>query len=144
MNPPITRAYRTSSHSQASQIPGLLTFPSKIKIESASILPIITKGITSLTLIMLCASILMMTINLPIQRLNNHLLSNTKRLTNEKFELLAGLQEATSARVLFSKAENLSMKDSEETIYLNDKAPQSLKEEFNFHKKHPHMEFSGF
>ena len=144
MNPPITRHYRTSSYSQASQIPGLLTLPSKIKIDSAAILPAITKGIISLISIMLCTSILLMTINLPIQRLNSHLLTNTKRLTNENFELLAGLQEVTSVRTLFSKAESLSMKDSEETIYLSDKAPQSLEKEFNFNKKHPYMEFSGF
>ena len=144
MNPPITKSYRANPYSPTAQLPKLLTLPSKIRINSESIFPTITKGITSLTLIMLCTSLCLMTINLPVQRLNKTLLNNTKRLTNEKLELQAGLQEITSVRTLFSKAESLSMRDSEDTIYLNDKELTQLRQEFNFHKKQTQMEFSGF
>ena len=140
----VNSPYTFDSYSTSPKIAKLLSLPWGVRIESTSLLALAAKGFLTLTLSMLLSSIFIIAISLPIQGQNNYLSQNTKKLTNEKFELMFNLQATTSFNKLFSKANKLSMKDGEETIYISNQQGSRLSKEFTFHKKQPYIQFSGF
>lgn len=140
INPP----YKVDSYTTSPKIAKLLTFPFGIRIDSYSLTRLVFKGIISTSILMLISSLCLTGIYLPVQNQNNQLYSAAQTLTNQKLVLLAKVQETTNYNKLFSNANLLSLKDSEETIHLRknnsiyspNKQPKS--------NKYPSIEFSGF
>lgn len=139
VNPP----YQFDPYSSAPKISKLLSFPFGIKLDSASFLQLLFRGLSMATAILLISSIFLTAVSLPIKGQNVNLYSDTKMLAREKFSLLFNIQETISYNKLFSISRNLAMKDSEETLYTNS-IDEELKREFTFNKKSQDMQFSGF
>ena len=139
--------YSVDSYTTAPKISKLLTFPFGIRIDAASLFRLTYQGIILSTLFMTIASLSILCFYLPLQKQNEELFTTAKSLTNKKFSLLVKVQEASSYNKLFSNANTFSLKDTQETIYLNKtnqntgtETPKSL---ISFNK-YPSIQFSGY
>ena len=140
----INTPYKVDSYTTSPRIAKLLTFPFGVRIDSYSLIKLIFKGVYSMSLLMLISSLCLIGVYLPVQSHNNELFSAAKSLTNQKLVLLAKLNETTTYNKLFSNANALSLKDSEETIHLRkNQYTYKLNKSIAF-KKYPSIEFSGF
>ena len=74
------------------------------------------------------------------------MLNTAKVLTNEKYSLLANLQEASNYNKLFTNSESLKLKDTNEIIHLAN--TQEILNQTNKNlivlNKYPSILFSGF
>ncbi len=140
INPP----YKVDSYTTSPRIAKLLSFPFGLRIDSYSLVKLIFKGIFSMSLLMLISSLCLIGVYLPIQTQNNELFSAAKSLTNQKLVLLAKLNETTTYNKLFSSANSLSLKDTEEIIHIRKSQSSYKPNKPILFKKYPSIEFSGF
>lgn len=140
INPP----YKVDSYTTSPKIAKLLTFPFGIRIDSYSLTRLVFKGIISTSILMLISSLCLTGIYLPVQNQNNQLYSAAQALTNQKLVLLAKVQETTNYNKLFSNANLLSLKDSEEIIHLRKNNSSYSPNKQPKSNKYPSVEFSGF
>ena len=140
INPP----YKVDSYTTSPRIAKLLTFPFGVRIDSYSLIKLVFKGICSMSLLMLVSSLCLIGVYLPVQGQNDQLFSAAKSLTNQKLILLAKLNETTTYKKLFSNADSLSLKDSEETIHIRKNQYTYKPNKSTTLKKYPSIEFSGF
>ena len=141
----INTPYKVDSYTTSPRIAKLLTFPFGLRIDSYSLIKLAFKGVYSMSLLMLLSSLCLIGVYLPVQNQNNQLFSAAKSLTNQKLVLLAKLNETTTYNKLFSNANSLSLKDSEEIIHIKKKNQSVYKSNKSIaFKKYPSIEFSGF
>ena len=140
----INTPYKVDSYTTSPRIAKLLTFPFGVRIDSFSLIKLAFKGVYSMSLLMLISSLCLIGVYLPVQGQNNELFSAAKSLTNQKLALLAKLNETTTYNKLFSNANSLSLKDSEETIHLRKNQYTYKSNKSIAFKKYPSIEFSGF
>ena len=140
INPP----YKVDSSTTSPRIAKLLTFPFGLRIDSYSLVKLVFKGIYSMSLLMLISSLCLIGVYLPVQNQNNQLFSAAKSLTNEKLVLLAKLNETTTYNKLFSNANSLSLKDTDEIIHIRKNQYSYKPNKTVVFKKYPSIEFSGF
>ncbi len=138
--------YKTDSLTTAPKVSKLLTFPFGIKINAAELVRLTFQFISSMTFLMTATSLLILCIYLPVQYQNDSMLNTAKVLTNEKYSLLANVQEASNYNRLFTNSENLKLNDVNEIIYV-----PTTKETLNHNdrnlitlNKYPSVLFSGF
>jgi hypothetical protein len=140
----INTPYKIDSYTTSPRIAKLLTFPFGLRIDSYSLMKLAFKGIYSMSLLMLISSLCIIGVYLPVQNQNNELFSAAKSLTNQKLVLVAKLNETTTYNKLFSNANSLSLKDSEETIHIRKNQYSYKPNKSLAFKKYPSIEFSGF
>lgn len=140
----INTPYKVDSFTTSPRIAKLLTFPFGLRIDSYSLIKLVFKGAYSISLLMLFSSLCLIGVYLPVQNQNNQLFSAAKSLTNQKLVLLAKLNETTTYNKLFSNADSLSLKDSEEIIHIRKNQSVYKPNKSITFKKYPSIEFSGF
>ncbi len=140
----INTPYKVDSYTTSPRIAKLLTFPFGLRIDSYSLMKLVFKGVYSMSLLMLLSSLCLIGVYLPVQNQNNQLFSTAKSLTNQKLVLLAKLNETTTYNKLFSNADSLSLKDSEEIIHIRKNQSTYKPNKSITFKKYPSIEFSGF
>ena len=140
----INTPYKVDSYTTSPRIAKLLTFPFGLRIDSYSLVRLAFKGMLSMSLLMLVTSMCLVGVYLPVQNQNNELFSAAKSLTNEKLVLLANLNETTTYNKLFSNANSLSLKDSDEIIHIRKNQYAYKPNKTVVFKKYPSIEFSGF
>lgn len=140
----INTPYKVDSYTTSPRIAKLLTFPFGLRIDSYSLMKMVFKGMLSSSVVMLIFSLCLIGVYLPVQNQNNQLYSATKSLTNQNLVLLSDLNETTTYNKLFSGADSLALKDTEEVIHIKKKqAEYKTNKSFTF-KKYPTVEVSGF
>ncbi|OGI08257.1 MAG: hypothetical protein A3I68_04375 [Candidatus Melainabacteria bacterium RIFCSPLOWO2_02_FULL_35_15] len=140
----INTPYKVDSFTTSPRIAKLLTFPFGLRIDSYSLIKLVFKGAYSISLLMLFSSLCLIGVYLPVQNQNNQLFSAAKSLTNQKLILLAKLNETTTYNKLFSNADSLSLKDSEEIIHIRKNQSVYKPNKSITFKRYPSIEFSGF
>ena len=140
----INTPYKVDSFTTSPRIAKLLTFPFGLRIDSYSLIKLVFKGAYSISLLMLFSSLCLIGVYLPVQNQNNQLFSAAKSLTNQKLILLAKLNETTTYNKLFSNADSLSLKDSEEIIHIRKNQSVYKPNKSITFKRYPSLEFSGF
>lgn len=140
----INTPYKVDSFTTSPRIAKLLTFPFGLRIDLYSLIKLVFKGAYSISLLMLFSSLCLIGVYLPVQNQNNQLFSAAKSLTNQKLVLLAKLNETTAYNKLFSNADSLSLKDSEEIIHIRKNQSAYKPNKSITFKKYPSIEFSGF
>lgn len=140
----INTPYKVDSFTTSPRIEKLLTFPFGLRIDSYSLIKLVFKGAYAISLLMLFSSLCLIGVYLPVQNQNNQLFSAAKSLTNQKLVLLAKLNETTTYNKLFSNADSLSLKDSEEIIHIRKNQSVYKPNKSITFKKYPSIEFSGF
>ena len=140
----INTPYKVDSYTTSPRIAKLLTFPFGLRIDSYSLVKLVFKGMLSMSLLMLVTSMCLVGVYLPVQNQNNELFSAAKSLTNEKLVLLANLNETTTYNKLFSNANSLSLKDTDQIIHIRKNQYSYKPNKTVVFKKYPSIEFSGF
>ncbi len=140
----VNTPYNVDSYTSAPRIAKLLTLPFGFRIDSLSLMGLVFKGIISMSITMLLLSVCLVGVILPVQSQNNELFSAAKTLTNQKLILLAKLQETTNYNTLFSNANSLSMKDTDEIIHIKKNNYTYNTDKKIALNKYPSIEISGF
>ena len=140
----INQPYKIDSYTTSPRISKLLTFPFGLRIDSYSLMKLAFKGVYSTSLLMLISSLCIISVYLPVQNQNNELFSAAKSLTNQKLVLLEKLNETTTYNKLFSNANSLSLKDTEEIIQIQKNQVTYNQNKSLAFKKYPSIEVSGF
>ena len=140
----INTPYKIDSYTTSPRIAKLLTFPFGLRIDSYSLMKLAFKGVYSMSLLMLISSLCIIGVYLPVQNQNNQLFSAAKSLTNQKLVLLEKLNETTTYNKLFSNANSLSLKDTEEVIHIRKNQYAYKPNKSLTFKKYSSIEFSGF
>ena len=141
LNPP----YKIDGFTTSPKISKILNLPYGLRIDSSLLIKVFCQGVLSMALFMAVSSMLIFCFYLPIQKQNNELLKTVKSLTNEKYILLANLQEASSYTKLFPRAEMYSLKDTKEIIHVQNSANNLAKDTTLIAlNKYPSIQFSGF
>jgi len=140
LNPP----YKVDGSTSSPRVSKLLNFPFGIRISRVDFFKHSFRLILSMSLLMLITSIFISFACLPIEAQNNKLITSAKNLTKEKYLLEGNLQETSSYNRLFSSAESLLLKDTENIIYLSsNNIPEAYTTE-PLLNKYPLIQFAGF
>lgn len=140
LNPP----YRIDDYTTSPRVSKILSFPFGIKISRVDFIKQFFQFIFSMSLFMLTACILIFCIYLPIEASNNSLITTAKNLTKEKYLLQGNLEESSTYNKLFTNADFLSLKDSENIIYLTTNNRIEKAGVKSFLNKYPLIQFAGF
>ena len=136
--------YGTDSFNTAPKISKVLSFPFGLRIDVQSLVWFSIKTTISMILLMIVTSVLVTSLSFPVQNQNFQLLSNAKSLSNQKLLLLAKLQEQTNYNKIFSLANQLSMHDTTDVVYLNREKLNLTANSGLSIKKYPSLQFAGF
>ncbi|GEM_PF-1999816 len=140
LNPP----YKVDGYTTSPRVSKLLSFPFGIRISRVDFIKHSFQLILSMSLLMLVSSIFISCICLPIEAHNNNLITTAKDLTKEKYLLQGNLEETSTYNRLFSNAEILSLKDTENVIYLSSNNIPEVSTTEPLLNKYPLIQFAGF
>ena len=138
--------FKVDAFTTAPRVPKILDFPFGLKIDSYILFKSTFYLVSSLALLMTFTCILITCFYLPIQNHNSQLFNSAKSLTNRNLTLLVKMQESSNYNTLFKNASNFTLKDSEETIHINNNTiiPENENTKLLSFNRHPVIQFSGF
>lgn len=137
--------YKVDGYTTSPKISKLIAFPFGIKVDSYFLYRNAFHIMFSLLLIMAISCVSVICIYVPLNHHNVQLFDTVRSQTNERFALLAELQEASSYSKLFSGARLLSFEDPKEIIRVNsgDQLLQKFKV-YTTYNEYPSVRFVGF